>query len=186
MVSLVHLWLPIVVSAVAVFIASSIVHMVLKFWHMPDFRGFVNEAEVGTAIRNGNLAPGMYVMPYCRMDEMKKPESVEKFKQGPVGLMILRAPGAPRMGKNLVQWLLFCLVVSIFAGYIAGSVFAPGVRGLQVFRIAWTAAFMAYGFRSLPAGIWWGQPWGTVAKDVIDGVIYAAVTAVFFAWLWPH
>jgi hypothetical protein len=186
MVPLIHLWLPIVVSAVGVFVASSILHMVFKFWHMPDYHGLANEDEVGAAIRKGSPAPGMYVMPYCRMEDMKKPESREKFERGPVGFLILRPSGVFNMGKNLAQWIVFCLVVSIFAGYIAGSTLAPGSAGLQVFRIVCTAAFMTYGFVSLPAAIWWGQPWKATVKDVIDGAIYALVTAAFFAWLWPH
>jgi hypothetical protein len=120
------------------------------------------------------------------MEDMKKPETCEKFKQGPVAFMILRPNGMFSMGKNLTLWVLFCLVVSIFAGYVAGSTLAAGTPGLQVLRIVWTAAFMAYGFTSLPAAIWWGQPWKAVAKDVIDGVIYALVTAAIFVWLWPH
>ncbi|MGH8398737.1 MAG: hypothetical protein ACRETA_10910, partial [Gammaproteobacteria bacterium] len=68
MISLAHLWLPILLSAVGVFIASSIVHIALKFWHMPDYHGFTNEDEVGTAIRKGNPVPGMYMMPYGKME----------------------------------------------------------------------------------------------------------------------
>ncbi|MDE2150607.1 MAG: hypothetical protein KGJ55_12445 [Gammaproteobacteria bacterium] len=185
MVPLAHLWLPMLISAAGVFIASSVLHMVLKFWHMPDYGGFPNEDDVGAAIRNGNPAPGMYVIPYCRMEDMKKAETAEKFKRGPVGFMILRPSGPFNMGKNLVQWLVFCLVVSLFSAYVAGAALAPGAAWLQVFRIVGTVSFMTYGFTSLPAGIWWGQPWKTVVKDVIDGLIYGLVTGVIFAWLWP-
>jgi len=185
MVSLAHLWLPILLSAVGVFIASSILHMVLKFWHMPDYRGFPNEDEVGAAIRKGNPSPGMYAIPHCRMEDMKKAETVERFKQGPVGLMYLRPNGMFNMGKNLSQWILFSLVVSIFTAYIAGATLAAGAAWLQVFRVTATVSFMTYGFTSMPAGIWWGQPWKAVTKDVIDGLVYALVVGVLFAWLWP-
>ncbi|HEV2213318.1 MAG TPA: hypothetical protein VGS99_08210, partial [Gammaproteobacteria bacterium] len=118
MVSLVQLWLPILLSAVGVFFASFVMHMLLKFWHMPDYHGFSNEGEVGTAIRKGNGAPGMYIIPYCKPEDMKKPEFQEKMQQGPVGFFILRPPGAMNMGKNLAQWFAFCLLVALFAAFL--------------------------------------------------------------------
>ncbi|MBS0486126.1 MAG: hypothetical protein JSS13_02190, partial [Proteobacteria bacterium] len=57
---------------------------------------------------------------------------------------------------------------------------------LHVFQIVGTAAFMGFAFGSLPMGIWWGQPWGAVAKDMIDGLIYASITAGTFGCFWPH
>lgn len=185
MISLTQLWLPILLSAVGVFIASSILHMVLKFWHFPDYRGFSNEEEVGEAMRRGDPSPGMYLLPHCNMEDMNKDETREKFERGPVAFLILRANGMPSLGASLGQWFAFCLVVSLFAGYLAGATLGAGSNASQVFRVAGTAAFMAYGFSSLPAGIWWGQPWTSVAKDVVDGVIYALVTGGMFAWLWP-
>jgi hypothetical protein len=185
MVSLTQLWLPILLSAVGVFVASSIMHMVLKFWHTPDYHKLSNEDEVRAAIRKGNPTPGMYIIPYCRPEDMKKPEFLEKFTQGPVGFLILRPNGMFNMGKNLVQWFGFCLLVSIFAGYLAGATLAGGTVGAQVFRVVGTAAFMAYGFGSFPMAIWWGQPWRATFKDLIDGLIYGLVTAAVFASLWP-
>lgn len=185
MIALPHLWLPILVSAVGVFIASSIVHMVLKFWHQPDFHAVPNEDDVASALRKGSPAPGMYLMPYCPMEDMKKPETREKFKLGPVAYLILRENGMPNLGKSLLQWFVLLLVISIFTGYVSGIVLAAGTDWMRVFRITGTVAFMAYGFFSLPAGIWWGQPWRAVAKDVVDGAIYALVTGVLFACLWP-
>jgi hypothetical protein len=59
------LWMPIAVSAVLVFIASSLVHMVFK-WHNVDYRKLANEDEVRAAIRSGSPAtPGEYMIPHC-------------------------------------------------------------------------------------------------------------------------
>lgn len=185
MVSFTHLWLPILLSGVFVFIASSIMHMALKFWHQPDYHGLPNEAEVGNAIRKGNAAPGMYLMPYCKTEDMRKPEALQKFQNGPVGFLILRHPGKPDMRKSLALWFFFCVIVALFAGYIASRTLTIGTAPLQVFRIVSTSAFMGFAFGSLPMGIWWGQPWRAVTKDVIDGLIYAAITGVVFLWLWP-
>jgi hypothetical protein len=185
MISFAQLWVPILLSAIGVFIASSIVHMLLKFWHMPDYRGFANEDEVRAAIRNGKPEPGMYVVPHCSMEAMKQPEVKEKFRTGPVGFMILRPSGVPALGKSLVLWFVFCLVVSCFCALV--SLGMPADAGWhRVFHTIGLAAFMAYALSALPMGIWWGQPWKAVAKDAVDGLIYALVTAGVFVWLWPQ
>jgi len=186
MVSLAQLWLPIVLSAVFVFVASSILHMVIRAWHAPDFKGFANEEEVGAAMRKGNAAAGMYMIPFCTPESMKDPAAQDKFKTGPVGVIFLRPPGPMNMGVFLGQWFVFCLVVSVFVAYLASHVIATGTVYLQVFRIVGTAAFMAYAFGALPNAIWWGHPWPGTIKHVIDGLIYALLTAGTFGWLWPH
>lgn len=186
MVSLAQLWLPILLSAVGVFIASSIVHMALQFWHSPDYHPVPNEDEVRAALRKHSPAPGMYILPYCKPADMKKPEFQEKMKQGPVGFLILRPNGLWNMGKNLGQWFAFCLLVALFAGYIGSATLAAGSAGGQVLRVVATAAFMGFGFGALPMAIWWGQPWTAAAKDVVDGLIYGLVTGAVFMWLWPH
>jgi len=56
-VSFTQLWIPILLSAVCVFIASSLIHMVLK-WHASDYSALPNEDEVRAAIRKGTPAPG--------------------------------------------------------------------------------------------------------------------------------
>ncbi|HET7676102.1 MAG TPA: hypothetical protein VFL54_11315 [Gammaproteobacteria bacterium] len=184
MLSIAQLWLPTLLSAVGVFIASSILHMVLKFWHMPDYKALPNEDVVRNALRSAGAAPGLYVTPYCRMEDMKKPEMAEKYRQGPVGMLILRRPGEMKMGPNLIQWFIFCLIVSVFCAYVASSVMVAGTPLRQVFRVVATIGFMAYAFAAIPMSIWWGQPWKVTIKDAIDGLIYGLVTGALFAWLW--
>jgi hypothetical protein len=182
---LTQLWLPILLSAVLVFIASSLIHMVLK-WHESDYTGFGNEDDVRAAMRKNNPAPGMYMFPRCDdMKDMGKPEMQAKFTEGPVGFLILRANGAPNMGKLLGMWFVFCLIVALFSGYIAAHALLPAAPYLYVFRVVGTAAFMGFAFGSLPMGIWWGQPWKAVAKDMFDGLIYASLTAGTFGCFWP-
>ena len=185
MVSLAQLWLPILLSAVGVFLASSVLHMMLKFWHLKDNKGFSNEDEVAAAIRKGTSQPGIYMLPYCTMENANSPEVRQKLANGPVGMMFLRTNGSPAMGKTLVQWFVFTLIVSLFAAYVAGAALPATVEGMQVFRVVGAIAFMAYAFGVVPYGIWWGQPWNTVFKDVIDGLIYGLITGGIFAWLWP-
>lgn len=185
MVSLAQLWLPILLSAVFVFIASSILHMVLRFWHGPDCRGFTNEDEVRAAMRKGSAGAGIYLLPYCKPEDMKKAQTQEKFKEGPIAFVFMRASGAMNMAAPLIQWFVFCLLVSIFAAYLAGITLAPGTASMQVFRVVGTAALLGHAFGSLPMGIWWGHPWRSVIKHVIDGIIYALIAGATFVWLWP-
>ena len=185
MVTIAQLWLPILLSAVFVFFASSILHMVLKFWHMPDYTGFSNEDEIAAAMRKGGAGAGMYMIPYCKPETMKDPQTQEKLKQGPVGTIFLRQPGMMRMGTFLGQWLAFCLLVSLVCAHLAGSVLAAGTPYMRVFCVAGMAAFLAYGLGSVPNAIWWGHQWKSQVKHVVDGLIYASLTAGTFGWLWP-
>ena len=185
MVSLSALWLPILVSAVLVFVASSILHMVLKY-HNVDYRKFSNEDEVRTAINKGNPAPGQYMLLYMSgPDAMKDPAMMEKFKQGPVGMAFLRKPGAMNMGGFLGQWFLWLLIVSFFVAYVAAHTIAAGAPYLVVFRVVGAVGFLAYAGAKGQSAIWQGEPWSATIKDIIDGLIYGCVTAGTFGWLWP-
>ncbi|MCP4200989.1 MAG: hypothetical protein GY769_03555 [bacterium] len=64
MVYLTALWLPILLSAVVVFIASSILHMVLKY-HRSDYSAMPGEDNVMAAMRSEKVSPGHYYLPHC-------------------------------------------------------------------------------------------------------------------------
>jgi hypothetical protein len=180
------LWLPIVLSAVLVFVASSIIHMVLKY-HNRDYTGLPNEEAVRAALRAGNPEPRQYVIPYCAdMKDMETPEMKQKFIEGPIGVLNLRRPGPPTMGPMLLQWFLFILVVSFFLGYLAAITIEPGAPYLRVFRVVGAAGFLAYAAAQVPAAIWMGKPWPVAGKEVFDGLVYGLLTAGTFGWLWPR
>ena len=185
MVPLAALWLPILLSAVIVFIASSIMHTVLTY-HRSDYRQLPDEENLLAALRPANLKRGFYVFPYCLPKDMKTPAAIEKYKQGPVGFMTIFPNGRPVLAKFLVQWFVFCLVISFFVAYLAAHTVAPHVHYLAVFRVVGTAAFLAYGLSQVSNGIWKGQPWANTIKEVVDGLIYALLTAGVFGWLWPR
>lgn len=185
MVSLGSLWLPILLSAVLVFVASSIIHMVLKYHHK-DYTKLPNEDAVRAAIRAGNPPPAQYIIPYCSdPKDMQKPEMKQKYLEGPLGVLNIARPGIPNMGKNLTQWFVFLLLVSFFIGYIAAHTIAPGTRYWEVFRVVGAVGFLAYGAGQLPAAIWMGKPWKVAWKELFDGLLYGLVTAGMFGWLWP-
>ena len=182
---LTDLWLPIVVAAVFVFVASSISHMVLQL-HNKDCAKLENEGPVLDAIRSAGVPPGEYFFPGCEgMKEMGTPEMMEKYKQGPVGFMTVFPPGPPAIGKSLAQWFVYSLIIGAFVAYVADFSLMPGTDYLAVFRLTGTVAFLAYGIASIPGSIWKGVAWSTTGKFIFDGLVYGLVTGGAFGWLWP-
>jgi hypothetical protein len=185
MVPVLSLWLPIVLSAIIVFVASSILHMVLPI-HKGDYRKVAQEDEFLEAVRRLKIAPGDYMVP--RPDSragMKDPAFVEKMTRGPVVIMTV-APGGMTMGSSLAMWFVNALVVSVFAAYIAGRAVGPGTDYLQVFRFAGCTAFLGYSLALAQFSIWYKRDWGTTLRSMIDGLIYGLLTAGTFGWLWPR
>ena len=179
------LWLPILLSAVFVFIASALINMLLKFWHAPDYGQFANEDEVRAAIGRGNpAAPGQYAVPWCTPEKLKDPAMQEKFRQGPVAMVMLRRPGKMGMGVPLLQWFLFCLLVSLFCAFIAFAL-PGGADPHIVFHTTALAALMGYSFGCFTDAIWRSFPWKAAFKYIVDGIIYAIITGFTFVWLWP-
>ncbi|HEU0040368.1 MAG TPA: hypothetical protein VFR76_13955 [Verrucomicrobiae bacterium] len=185
MVAIHTLWMPILLSAVFVFVASSIIHMVLPY-HRSDYKKLPDEDKVLAALRSSGLSRGVYMFPHCTHKDMKSPEMQEKFKQGPVGMITVFPGGPANMPKYLVQWFAFCVVVGIFTAYLTGRTLPSGTVYLAVFRVAGAVAFMAYGVGQVVNGIWMGQPWSSVLKHVFDGLIYSLLLAGTFGWLWPR
>ena len=186
MVTIPTLWLPILLSAVIVFVVSSIVHMVLR-WHQGDFKRLPSENEVMEALGRFNIPPGDYMMPCVgSVKEMKSPEFVAKRTKGPVAVMTVMKSGPPSMGRNLIQWFIYSIVVGIFAAYVAGRALGPGATYLEVFRIVGTAAFLGYAMALAHDSIWYQRAWSTTFKYMVDGLIYGMMTGGTFGWLWPR
>lgn len=185
MVTLTALWLPIVLSAVAVFFTSSIIHMVLKY-HQSDYGSMPGEENVLAAMGKENVGPGHYYIPHCvDPKEFANEETKAKFERGPVAWVTVVPSGVPSMGKPLVSWFVHTLVISIIVAYLTGRTTAAGTDYLHVFRIAGTAAFLGYAGSVASESIWKGMPWSISAKHIFDGLLYSLVTAGFFGWLWP-
>jgi hypothetical protein len=185
MVSMTELWLPILLSAVFVFVVSSIIHMATPM-HKGDCKKLPGEDRVLAEMRAQGLAPGSYMFPCpASMKDCSSPEMIAKYKQGPVGFVTVIPSGAPGMGKNLVMWFLFSLVISAFVAHLAAQAFAPGAGFKPVFHLTALAAVLGYAMGALPDTIWKGQKLSITLKFVIDGVIYGVVTGLTFAWLWP-
>ncbi len=186
MVPVLSLWMPILLSAVLVFVVSSIIHMVLTY-HRSDIRKLPSQDEVMEALRKFNIPPGDYMMPFAgSTQEMKSPDFVEKRKKGPVAFMTVMASGEPAMGGSLAQWFVYCLVVGVFAAYVAGRALDRGAEYLAVFRFAGCTAFVGYSLALMQNSIWMKRAWGATFRLMFDGLVYGLLTAGTFGWLWPR
>lgn len=185
MVTVTALWLPILLAAVLVFVASSVIHMFLTY-HRSDYRQLPREDEVMSALRPFAIPPGEYIVPHAgSMDAMKSPEYADKVTKGPVAFLTVLPNAMPTMGKSLAQWFLYCVVIGIFAAYVTGRALGPGVTYLEVFRFAGVTAFLGYTVALWQQSIWWHRGWMQTLKHTFDGLVYALLTAGVFGWRWP-
>jgi hypothetical protein len=185
-VPLASLWLPIVLSTVLVFAASSIIWMVLPH-HKHDLLPVTYEGELTDALSRQHLAPGFYGLPRARSaEEMRSAEFQKRMESGPVAYITVAPSRRINMGRSLALWFVYLLVISISSAYITSRTVPPGADYLHVFRVAGTFAVFAYAAGHIPAGVFWSRPWSIVWKDVLDCIIYGLLTAGTFGWLWPR
>jgi hypothetical protein len=186
MVEITSLWAPILVSAIVVFVVSSIIHMG-PFWHRSDFPRLANEEQFIQAVRPLALAPGDYMVPKpASMADMRTPEYVAKRNQGPVVMMTVMPNGVMAMGASLLQWFIYSLAVSVLTAYITGHALDRGAPYLRVFQVAGATAFVSYAAALWPLSIWFRRGWILTFKGTLDGLLYGLFTAGVFGWLWPR
>jgi hypothetical protein len=186
MTVLAELWMPILLSAVIVFAVSSLIHMVTP-WHAGDYRKMPDQEKARTAIGSLSLPAGDYTLP--RPDSMKamnSPEFIAKIKEGPRMVATVLPNGPTNMGKMMVLWFLYSVAIGFCSGYIARSALGTGAPYLPVFHIVAGSAFLGYSGALCQMSIWYGRSWVTTIKTMIDGLIYALLTAGTFGWLWPR
>jgi hypothetical protein len=175
------LWLPIIVSGVALFFASWLAWMVLPH-HKPEWRGLPNESEVMELLRRAGVPPGQYMYPYaatpaeCHTEEFKR-----RTEAGPSGTLTIWK-SRPNMAVNMLCTLLFFVIANFVIGYLTGIALDPGESFMKVFRFASTAGILTYGTANILNGIWFGRK---MVADIIDGIAYGLITGLIFAALWP-
>ena len=186
MVGVFALWLPILLSAVLVFIVSSVIHM-MSPWHKNDYPKLANQDQIMDVLRPLSIPPGDYFIPRPNdRQEMATPAFQEKVNRGPVVVFTVLPKGGVNIGKNLISWFVYLLVVGVFAGYVAGRALPAGSPYLSVFRFVGVTAFLAYTLALWQMSIWYARSWMTSFKITVDGLIYGLLTAGMFGWLWPR
>jgi hypothetical protein len=180
--SLSSLWLPILVSGIALFFASFAAWMLLPH-HKSEWIGLPNEDAVMQQIKNDNVTAGQYCFPYAASPEAMKNEPYKsKMSAGPRGTLTLwKAP--PNMGINMACTVLFFLIANAVIAYLAAMVISPGADRWFVFRFVGTAGVLTYGTANILNGIWFGRK---MVADIVDGVVYGLITGLIFALLWPR
>jgi len=179
------LWLPILLSAVLVFVVSSVIHMATP-WHKSDYARLPDEDRVMDALRPFAVPPGDYMVPRAgSMDEMRSSAFLDKMRRGPVLIATFLPNQMMAIRNNLIMWFIYSCVVGLFAAYVAGSALPPGAHYLKVFRLVGTTAFAGYALGLWQFSIWYRRSWSTTIKASIDGLIYALLTAGTTGWLWP-
>lgn len=182
---LLDLWMPIVLGTLVAWIASALIHMALKY-HDSDYQKLANEDEVRAAIKAGSPSLGVHSYPHCTdMAQFKDPEMQQKFKDGPVGMLIVFPDGMMNMGKAVGQQIAYFFIGCIIIAYCATLALEPGADYLSVFRVVGATGFLAFGWGMIPFSIWYGILWSTAAKYLLDALIYGLLVAGCFAWLWP-
>jgi hypothetical protein len=184
MVTVIDLWLPILIAAIVVFFASSIMWMLLPHHHK-DIQ-FLEDKESGyvEAIKSLDIKPGLYMYPGCDHKDSKSKEVMDRWNAGPWGVLTV-FPGKPNFGMNLVKTFLAFLVITIFVAYITGVGVGPGADYLHVFRVAGAAAVLGHCMGGLCGAFFMGKPTRFIITDFIDGVVYALLTAGIIASMWP-
>jgi hypothetical protein len=184
MTPLTSLLLPIVVSAVAVFVLSMIIHMTP--WHRTDYLRLPDEDGVMQALRPFNLAPGDYTTPHPGTgDYMKSKEYDDKRAAGPVLWLTVVPSGPWQIGKLFGGWFLFTVAVSACVAYVVGTIVAAGGDRQTVFRLVAVIVFLAHAMGAVPLSIWYNRQWSTTFKNVVDSVLYALATGWIFSMMWP-
>jgi hypothetical protein len=178
-----HLWLPILLSAAAVWIASAIAWMFMPHhkndWSkLPDEKRFMNE------VRSMSIPPGNYGFPHfeCHKDA-QTPEAKKMWEEGPAGWITIMKK--PSMGRNMILSFLVYLAVSVLLGYIGSETLARGTNFARVFQILGTGGILAYCFAFMPSDIWFSKKPSAIVMCLIDGVVYGLITGAIFAALWP-
>ena len=182
---LLPLWLPILLSAAAVWFISLIVWMALPH-HKQDFIGLPDEDGFMDYIRRSGIKPGNYVFPDFRGREAMKSEKIQKaLEEGPVGhLSVWQTPVT--MGGKMVATFIIYLVVSTLIAYLTRVALPGPAEFAKVFQIAATAGILAYSFSFIPNALWFGAYKRTIIASFIDGIVYGLITGAIFAWRWPH
>ncbi len=171
---------PILLSGVALFIASFLSWMVLQL-HKRDWVKLAHEDRFIEAARGCDVSPGSYMFPACGSpEEMKSEEFKQKMKDGPHGLMTVF--GSFSMGRNLSLTFVYFLVASFCLAYLTTLAIPPGADFMKVFRFVATAGFMTFFAAIVPHAIWFKC---RIVGHLIESIAFAAIIGAIFAAMWP-
>ncbi len=161
-----------IVGGIIMFVWSAFSHMVLPLGGM-GLKPLPNESAVIPAMKEGIREPGLYMFPGLDMSKTPSAEEqaawTERYKAGPVGLLVYRPQGeAPmslkQLGTELLSNILAALVGAFMLTFVVGSY---GKRALFVALlglVAWLSINVSH-------WNWYGFPTAFVVAEGIDQVV---------------
>ncbi len=184
MVQLADLLLPLIITSVCVFFASSIMWMVLPH-HKKDIQ-FLKDKEAGyiKTLNELDIKPGLYMYPGCEMKDLKTDEGKARYEAGPWGVMTVY-PGKPNFPLNLAKTFITYTIITFMVGYIAGLSLPHGADYMHVFRVVGTTAILGHCMGALVGDFFMGKPTRFIVTSFFDGFVYAMITAGILASMWP-
>lgn len=181
-------WLAIIVSSIAIWLASSLLWAVLP-WHRKDYSKLINQTDVQDALGKTMPTPGLYSIPFMStIKEMEHAEIKTMIDKGPLALITILPADTFNMGKRLSLWFLLNLAIaSIIAILIEITTLGIPVDDHRhfgvVIHIAGLVTLLTYGGAYITEGIWFSRTWKVVAKYLVDALIYAVITTICFVYL---
>ena len=182
---LLPLWLPILLSTFAIWIISIIAATALPH-HKNDFIALPDEDGFADDLRKRGIKPGNYLFPDFRGREaMNAPKVQKALNEGPVGHLIVWKTPLTMADKMIGTFIVYFVATTLIA-YLTRVAIPGPAEFTKVFQFVTIAGVLAYCFSFLPAAIWWGSYRRTMIANIIDGIVYGAITGAIFAWRWPH
>jgi hypothetical protein len=179
---LAQLWLPIILSGVALFFASFLSWMVLGL-HKPDWSKVPDEPALTKALIDCRLERGKsYMLPSCDDPaRMKTKEFQDRLAAGPNGVFTI-FPAGTGMGMKLVLTFVYFLFTSLVLAYLGTIAFGPGEQFEELFRFFATAGLLTHLAAMVPQSIWFKN---RIVGHTIESVAYSLILGGIFAYFWP-
>ena len=181
---LIDLWLPIVLTAVALFVLSSLAWTVLPH-HTGDFKEIPDPDAWREALAKQGVTSGSYMYPFTEdRAQMKSDDFKQRYTDGP-WCLLTAWPARPNMPRNMLVTLLYFGVVAILIAYVTYEARPLGASFAEVFQVSFTAGALAFLGNGLLNAVWFGKPIRWIITDTADCLAYALAAGVLFAVLWP-
>ena len=174
------LWLPVIIIAVILFVASFVAWVILPH-HFGDWKKLDKEDEFMDAIRGFEIPAGNYMYPATHTKaEQNSDEFRDRYMKGPRG--VLSTWEVPNMGANLALTFVFFLVTTLIMAYITFAALGRGAEFMKVFQIAGAIGVLTHASSGVLNAIWFKR---RIIMDVIDGIVYGIIIGLIFALMWP-
>ncbi len=121
------LWLPIIVSGIALFFASLAAWMLLPH-HKPEWKGLPNEDAFLQALRSARIASRPVHVPVLVQAGRLEKRRVQTPSRGRADRHTHRLEKPPNMGVNMLCTVLFFTIANFVIAYLAGMALPPGDR----------------------------------------------------------